>query len=153
MFGREMSEHRQAQPKPTTTANPDDSYDCEEVLNDQQPSGQNTWNVTVNGGAPQMGQGNIQNNTFGYDPAQLASFAREVLSAAQTADLSAAERAVVEAEVEALQAELAASEPDQGRVRELGQRVWASAKTYMPPVLATGLAQTVAGVLGVPIGF
>ncbi|WP_327166852.1 hypothetical protein [Streptomyces zaomyceticus] len=122
-------------------------------MNDQQPSTQHTWNVTVNGGAPQMGQGNVQNNTFGYDPAQLATFAREVLAAAQTADLSAAERAVVEAEVEALQAELGAAEPDQGRVRELGQRVWVSAKTYLPPVLTTGLAQAVAAVLGVPIGF
>ncbi|MFB7467115.1 hypothetical protein ACFCZ1_27070 [Streptomyces sp. NPDC056224] len=122
-------------------------------MNEQQPSAQHTWNVTVNGGAPQMGQGNVQHNTFGYDPGQLADFAREVLAAARTADLSAEDRTVVEADVEALQAELVAAEPDPGRVRQLGQRVWASAKTYMPPVLATGLAQAVGGALGIPVGF
>ncbi|WP_327286627.1 hypothetical protein [Streptomyces sp. NBC_01205] len=122
-------------------------------MTDQQPSTQHTWNVTVNGGAPQMGHDNVQNNSFGYDPEQLANFAREVLAAAQTSDLSAADRAVVEADVEALQVELAAAEPDLGRARQLGQRVWASAKTYLPPVLATGLAQAFAGSLGIPIGF
>ncbi|MFJ3205084.1 hypothetical protein [Streptomyces sp. NPDC086989] len=122
-------------------------------MSNQQPSPQNTWNVTVNGGAPQMGQGNVQHNTFGYDPGQLANFAREVLTAAQTSNLPAEERAVVEADVEALQAELTAPEPDPSRVRQLGQRVWVSAKTYLPPVLATGLAQAVAGTLGIPIGF
>ncbi|MEU6985048.1 hypothetical protein ABZ946_16735 [Streptomyces sp. NPDC046324] len=123
-------------------------------MSEQQQSGiQNTWNVTVNNGAPQMGQGNVQHNTFGYEPQQLAAFAREVLAAAHTADLSAADRAHVVADAEALQAELALTEPDAGRVRRLTQKVWQGAKTYLPPVLATGSAQAVAGFLGIPIGF
>ncbi|MER5967709.1 hypothetical protein [Streptomyces sp. NPDC002057] len=119
----------------------------------EQHNGQNTWNVTVNGGAPQLGQGNVQHNTFGYDPQQLAAFAREVLAAARTTDLSAEDRAAVVADAEALRAELAAAAPDAGRVRGLAQRVWQGARTYLPPVLATGSAQAVAGFLGIPIGF
>ncbi|WP_435971527.1 hypothetical protein [Streptomyces sp. Qhu_M48] len=122
-------------------------------MSEQQHNVRNTWNVTVNGGAPQLGQGNVQHNTFGYDPQQLAAFAREVLAAARTTDLSAEDRAAVVADAEALRAELAGAAPDAGRVRGLAQRVWQGARTYLPPVLATGSAQAVAGFLGIPIGF
>ncbi|MDX3632712.1 MULTISPECIES: hypothetical protein [Streptomyces] len=54
-----------------------------------------------------MGQDNTQNNTFGYDPQQLTQFARKVLAAAQSADVPEEVRAMVVADVEALQAELA----------------------------------------------
>ncbi|MGJ7420400.1 hypothetical protein AB9128_31635 [Streptomyces cinereoruber] len=118
-----------------------------------QPSVQNTWNITVHGGAPQMGQGNVQHNTFAYDPRQLAAFANEVLAATRSAELSPQDRTVVRADAESLRTELAAEEPDPDRVRSLTQRVWQSARTYLPPVLATGAAQAVAGFLGVPIGF
>ncbi|WP_157848177.1 hypothetical protein [Streptomyces exfoliatus] len=123
-------------------------------MSEQLPNGvQNTWNITVNGGAPQMGQGNVQNNTFGYDPTQLANFAREVLAAAQTADISADDRARVEADVEALQAELARAEPDQGRIRQWTRKILEGARTALPAVLTTGTAQAVALALNIPIGF
>ncbi|MFJ6784313.1 hypothetical protein [Streptomyces yangpuensis] len=64
-----------------------------------------------------MGQGNTQNNTFGYDPAQLAAFAQQVLAAAHTTDVRPASRDAVTAEAEALQAELQRPQPDAGRVR------------------------------------
>ncbi|MEV6247714.1 hypothetical protein AB0M38_16145 [Streptomyces sp. NPDC051742] len=121
--------------------------------NEPRPHVQNTWNVTVHGGAPQMGQGNVQHNTFGYDPRQLAAFADEVLAAARSAELSPQDRTAVLMDAEALRTELASGEPDPGRVRSLTQRVWQGARTYLPPVLATGAAQAVAGFLGVPIGF
>ncbi|MFD4172483.1 hypothetical protein [Streptomyces anulatus] len=119
----------------------------EKALSDEQHS--NTWNVTVNGGAPQMGTANVQHNTFGYDPQQLAAFTREVLEAAHRGDVPAE----VEADAEALQAELATSQPDEGRVRQLTRKVWEGTMKYAPPVLATGAAQAAAGFLGIPIGF
>ncbi|MFE0773589.1 hypothetical protein [Streptomyces sp. NPDC058861] len=122
-------------------------------MTEQRPGVRNTWNVTVHGGAPQMGQNNVQHNAFGYDPRQLADFAREVLAAAHDADMPAGHRTVVVADAEALQAELAGPEPDESRVRRLAQRVWQGARTHLPPVLATGSAQAVAAFLGIPIGF
>ncbi|MFF1779871.1 hypothetical protein [Streptomyces virginiae] len=120
---------------------------------DEQPNTTHTWNVTVHGGAPQMGQGNTQNNTFGYDPAQLAAFAQQVLAAAHTTDVLPASRDAVTTEAEALQAELQRPQPDAGRVRTLFQKTAASAKANLPTLGWLGTAQAISLATGVPIGF
>ncbi|MFG2712321.1 hypothetical protein ACGFX2_17455 [Streptomyces goshikiensis] len=109
------------------------------------------FNGPING--LQVGDNNTQNNTFGYDPQQLAEFAREVLAAAQTSDVPAEDRAAVVADIEALQAELNASQPEQGRVRRALQKAAQTAQTCLPALVWTGLAQGAAAGLGIPIGF
>ncbi|HEY9373083.1 hypothetical protein [Streptomyces sp.] len=119
--------------------------------NQQQPSVQNEFKVTVHGGAPQIGTNNVQHNTFGYDPQQLASFAREVLAAAHTADVPEEARATVLADAGALQAELAAAEPESSRVRQLTERLLQSAKQNLPALGWTAAAQIVAGSMDIPL--
>ena len=129
-----------------------DPISVRNFLNDQrQPRIHNEWNITVNGGAPQMGQDNTQNNTFGYDPQQLTQFAREVLAAAHSADVPEEVRATVVADVEALQAELATAAPESGRVRQLAERVLQSARANLPALGWTGVAQLVSASLGIPL--
>ncbi|RPF44733.1 hypothetical protein EDD96_1271 [Streptomyces sp. Ag109_G2-6] len=129
-----------------------DPISVRKFLNEQQRPGiHNEWNITVNGGAPQMGQDNTQNNVFGYDPQQLALFAREVLAAAQSAEMSEEVRAVVVADAEALAAELAMGAPEPGRVRQLTERVLQSARTNLPALGWTGVAQLVSASLGIPL--
>lgn len=129
-----------------------DPISVRNFLNDQRPPGiRNEWNITVNGGAPQMGQGNNQNNTFGYDPQQLTQFAREVLAAANSADVSEEVRALVVADVEALRAELVTAAPEPGRVRQLAQSVLQSARANLPALGWTGAAQLVSASLGIPL--
>ncbi|MFD7980856.1 hypothetical protein [Streptomyces sp. NPDC059071] len=101
----------------------------------------------------QVGDNNTQNNTFGYDPGQLADFAREVLAAAQTADVSTEGAAAVTSDVEALQAELATSAPDAGRVRQLFQRAVESARTHLPQLGWLAVAQAISTSMGIPIAF
>ncbi|MFJ4975147.1 hypothetical protein ACIP6X_07380 [Streptomyces coeruleorubidus] len=129
-----------------------DPISVRNFLNDQrQPRIHNEWNITVNGGAPQMGQDNTQNNTFGYDPQQLTQFAREVLAAAHSADLPEEVRAVVVGDAAALQAELATAAPEPGRVRQLAERVLRSARSNLPALGWTGVAQLVSANLGIPL--
>ena len=98
-----------------------------------------------------MGQDNTQNNTFGYDPQQLTQFAREVLAAAHSADVPEEVRAMVVADVEALQAELVTAAPESGRVRQLAERVLQSARANLPALGWTGVAQLVSASLGIPL--
>lgn len=98
-----------------------------------------------------MGQGNTQNNAFGYDPQQLTQFAREVLAAAHSADVPEEVRTRVVADVEELQAELATAAPDSGRVRQLAERVLQSARANLPALGWTGVAQLVSASLGIPL--
>ncbi|XIE80169.1 hypothetical protein AB6O49_23700 [Streptomyces sp. SBR177] len=109
------------------------------------------FNGPVNG--LQVGDNNTQNNSFGYDPGQLAEFAREVLAAAHSTDVPAEGRNVVTADVEALQAELATAAPDAGRVRHLFQRAVESGKKYLPSLGWLALAQSISAATGVPIAF
>ncbi|MEW2067964.1 hypothetical protein [Streptomyces sp. NPDC007346] len=129
-----------------------DPISVRNFLNDQrQPRIHNEWNITVNGGAPQMGQENTQNNTFGYDPQQLTQFAREVLAAAHSADVPEEARAMVVADVEALQAELVTAAPEPGRVRQLAEILLQSARANLPALGWTGVAQLVSASLGIPL--
>ncbi|AJT67589.1 hypothetical protein T261_5973 [Streptomyces lydicus] len=129
-----------------------DPISVRNFLDDQrQPRIHNEWNVTVNGGAPQMGQDNTQNNTFGYDPQQLTQFAREVLAAAHSADVPEEVRAMVVADAEALQAELATAVPESGRVRQLAEKVLQSARANLPALGWTGIAHLVSASLGVSL--
>ncbi|MFJ2414906.1 hypothetical protein [Streptomyces brevispora] len=129
-----------------------DPISVRNFLNDQrQPRIHNEWNITVTGGAPQMGQENTQNNTFGYDPQQLTQFAREVLAAAHSADVPEEARAMVVADVEALQAELVTAAPEPGRVRQLAEILLQSARANLPALGWTGVAQLVSASLGIPL--
>ncbi|MFF3460470.1 hypothetical protein ACFYXH_40570 [Streptomyces sp. NPDC002730] len=98
-------------------------------LNEQQRDSRP--HITVHGPA-QIGDYNTQHNTFGYDPNQLAQFARELLAAASSADITETARARVVADAEALQGELAVAEPNPGRVRQFLERAKESAWENLP---------------------
>ncbi|MFF5917289.1 hypothetical protein ACFY8C_02920 [Streptomyces flavochromogenes] len=85
--------------------------------------------VNVNGNGTQVGQGNTQNNTFGYDPHQLAAFARGILADADTMSVSAAEREQITEHARSLEREAETGEPERGRIRQalLGLQEHASA--------------------------
>ncbi|MFF5917288.1 hypothetical protein ACFY8C_02915 [Streptomyces flavochromogenes] len=136
-----------------TECGSDNTISVRKFLSEQQDS--RRPNISFNGPVSglQVGDNNTQNNTFGYDPGQLADFAREVLAAAQTEDVSNQGLAEVTADVEALQAELATAAPDAGRVRGLFQKAVESAKTYLPPLGWLAAAQAISAATGVPIAF
>ncbi|WP_327411457.1 hypothetical protein [Streptomyces sp. NBC_01233] len=90
-------------------------------MNDQQAGARNQFNVFGNGN--QFGDNNTQNNTFGYDPNQLAKFARDLLAAASTADITETARARVTESVAVLEGELAESSPEPGKVRQALEKV------------------------------
>ncbi|NUK50126.1 hypothetical protein HRW14_07405 [Streptomyces lunaelactis] len=115
-------------------------------LNEQQRD--NGPSIIINGNGNQIGDNNTQNNTFGYDPSQLAQFARELLAAANAADIPDDARAEIVVAGGALQQELDAASPEPGRVRQLWDSFVQSARQNLPSIAWT----TVAAAAGIPMG-
>lgn len=113
-------------------------------MNEQQPAAQL---ITINGPA-QIGNHNTQNNTFGLTPDQMTRFADELLAAARSADITDTARGRLVGEVEVLQAELRAAEPEPGRLRRALGRVRTAAWEVLPGVIVQG----VFGAFGIPLG-
>ncbi|MCJ0875266.1 hypothetical protein [Streptomyces sp. AP-93] len=110
-----------------------DTIDVRKFVIDQQAGIKNQFNVFGNGN--QFGDGNTQNNTFGYDPNQLTQFARELLAAANTADITDTARTRVTESVAVLEGELAENSPDPGRVRHALERVREVAWETLPAAI------------------
>ncbi|WP_327166851.1 hypothetical protein [Streptomyces zaomyceticus] len=97
-----------------------DNADVRGFLAGQQPSGiHQNWSVTVNGGAPQIGPGNVQNNTFGYDLAQVMQLVREVHDLVPSMNLPEPVREQIDEDVEALEREAKREKPQPTRIRRL----------------------------------
>ncbi|MGW6874599.1 hypothetical protein ACWGHA_19925 [Streptomyces xanthophaeus] len=97
-----------------------DNVDVRGFLAGQQPSGiHQNWSVTVNGGAPQMGQGNTQNNTFGYDLTQVVQLVRELNGLVPSMNVPEVVREQIAEDVEALGREAGREEPQPARIRRL----------------------------------
>ncbi|XIE80167.1 hypothetical protein AB6O49_23690 [Streptomyces sp. SBR177] len=95
-----------------------DEVNVMSFLDGQEQSGiQQKMTVTVNGNGTQVGQGNTQNNTFGYDPHQLATFAREILADVKIMDIPEAVRNQVTEHAQALQREAEEAAPERTRIR------------------------------------
>ncbi|MFI6530283.1 hypothetical protein [Streptomyces uncialis] len=76
-----------------------------------------TYTTNIHGGTAQVGSGNTQNNTFGFDPAQFADFARQVLTAAPRVDTTDELRAQIVRDAAFLEEESTRPAPEPGRVR------------------------------------
>ncbi|MFB7467114.1 hypothetical protein ACFCZ1_27065 [Streptomyces sp. NPDC056224] len=97
-----------------------DNVDVQGFLAGQQPSGiQQNWQVTVNGGAPQMGQGNVQHNTFGYDLAQVMQLVRDLNGLVPSMNVPEPVRELIAEDVEALEREAGRENPQPARIRRL----------------------------------
>lgn len=97
-----------------------DKVDVRGFLAGQKSSGiQQNWQVTVHGGAPQMGQGNVQNNTFGYDLAQVMQLVRELNGLVPSMNVPEPVREQIAEDVEALEREAGREEPQVNRIRRL----------------------------------
>ncbi|MFF1779876.1 hypothetical protein [Streptomyces virginiae] len=97
-----------------------DNVDVRGFLAGQQPSGiHQNWSVTVNGGSPQIGQGNVQHNTFGYDPSQVLQLVRELSDLVPSMNVSEVIREQITEDVEALGREAGREEPRPARIRRL----------------------------------
>ncbi|MEV6247713.1 hypothetical protein AB0M38_16140 [Streptomyces sp. NPDC051742] len=103
-----------------------DRTDVRGYLAGRQPSGiQQNWNVTVHGGAPQIGQGNVQHNDA-QDPLRVAEFARELRGMASTGAISApadVRREIAEDARELERAARQGSPVTASRVRDLLERL------------------------------
>ncbi|MFJ3205083.1 hypothetical protein [Streptomyces sp. NPDC086989] len=122
-----------------------EKVDVQGFLAGQQPSRiQQNWHVTINGGAPQMGQGNVQHNTFGYDPAQVSQLVRELNGLIPSMDVPEPVREQISEDVEALEREAAREDPQPARIRRLLERVQES----LAPATALDVATSVAAILG-----
>ncbi|MFE7673497.1 hypothetical protein ACFU5N_14930 [Streptomyces albidoflavus] len=76
-----------------------------------------TYTTNVHGGAVQVGPGNTQHNTFGFDPSQFADFARQVLAAAPRVGTTDELRAEIVRHASSLEAESTGPAPEPGRIR------------------------------------
>ncbi|MFD7980857.1 hypothetical protein [Streptomyces sp. NPDC059071] len=74
--------------------------------------------VTIHGNGTQVGQGNTQNNNFGYDPHQLAAFARAILAGAESMNVAEAAREQITKHARELEREAETAEPQKARIRD-----------------------------------
>ncbi|MFE5662221.1 hypothetical protein ACFQ9H_39275 [Streptomyces sp. NPDC056517] len=88
-------------------------------------------NFTFNG-PTQVGNHNTQNNTFGHDPNQLAQFARELLAAADSTDITDTARARITSSVEILEGELVSANPEPGKLRQFFENTKQAALENLP---------------------
>ncbi|MFF1779870.1 hypothetical protein [Streptomyces virginiae] len=84
------------------------------------------WTVTVTGGAPQLGHGNTQNNTFGYDLPQVMQFAEKLIEMVRATDIPEPAKSGILKDAEALAYEAGHDEPQLSRIRRLLERLMTS---------------------------
>ncbi|MGY3056656.1 hypothetical protein ACVWZD_000900 [Streptomyces sp. TE3672] len=102
-------------------------------------------------GPTQVGNHNTQNNTFGHDPNQLAQFARELLTAANNADITDTARARITDSVEVLEGELASADPEPGTIRRLFENAKQAALENLSALTVQTSSRTSAFPSGDPI--
>ncbi|MER5967708.1 hypothetical protein [Streptomyces sp. NPDC002057] len=98
-----------------------DKTDVRGYLTGRRPGGiQQNWNISVHGGAPQIGQGNVQHN-HGPDLGQVMRFAGELHGLVSGGSLTVPEtvRDRIVEDAEALEREAGREDPRPGRVRRL----------------------------------
>ncbi|MET8685145.1 hypothetical protein ABZV77_13095 [Streptomyces sp. NPDC004732] len=78
-----------------------------------------TYTTNIHGGTAQVGSGNTQNNTFGFDPSQFADFARQVLAAAPRVGTTDELRDQIIRDASSLEAESTSPAAEPSRVRRL----------------------------------
>ncbi len=124
-----------------------DTVNVQGFLAGQQPSGiGQSWYVTVNGGAPQMGQGNVQHNTFGLDVTQVMQIVRELNGLIPTLKLPEQVRERIAEDVEALEREAERDEPQPNRINRLLEAVREGMLTQSGTATATAAATAAAAV-------
>ncbi|MFJ2258478.1 hypothetical protein ACIOKD_09010 [Streptomyces sp. NPDC087844] len=95
-----------------------------------------TYTTNMHGGTAQVGSGNTQNNTFGFDPSQFADFARQVLAAAPRVGTTDELRDQIALDASSLEAESTSQAPEPGGVRRALERLVGTLERHATDSLA-----------------